>query len=341
MKKTICFLFLYVFAIACQQKTRSINIDLWYGDEQHFGQLGNPQKWINVLGNISGEDSIARAFAVLNDKDTLQLTLGSDKHRLAKTGDFNVDFSRNLYQEGKNKLEIVAETLKDKASTVAVINVKKNNIWPLPYSIKWNEVSNIQEVAEVMDGKWEITANGIYSTEPYYDRVFTIGDSTWKDYEISTTVTFHDFTIPEKGPPTYNVSHAALATRFHGHDQDTLQPNRKWYPVGATAEFRLTAELDSCRWRIFDGEHLYVEQPKENYRSIVLNQKYGMKHRIITLPNSDTKYQVKLWPFSENEPETWDFEGIEESPKNLKNGAALLIAHNTTVTFGDVEVIPL
>jgi hypothetical protein len=29
------------------------SIVLWYGDQQHFGQWGNPQPWANLLGNVS------------------------------------------------------------------------------------------------------------------------------------------------------------------------------------------------------------------------------------------------------------------------------------------------
>ena len=29
-------------------------IDVWHGTTQNFGQLGNPQVWINVLGRVSG-----------------------------------------------------------------------------------------------------------------------------------------------------------------------------------------------------------------------------------------------------------------------------------------------
>lgn len=30
-------------------------IEIWYGDEQHFGHLGVPQRWINVLGRVDAE----------------------------------------------------------------------------------------------------------------------------------------------------------------------------------------------------------------------------------------------------------------------------------------------
>ena len=198
---------------------------------------------------------------------------------------------------------------------------------------------------QVVDGHWEITDEGIHKRDMYYDRVLAFGDQGWENYEVSTTVIFHDFTPPVKGPPTYHVSHAAIASRWPGHDADELQPHRKWYPLGATSEFRLTVGLDSCRWRVFDGpkpdqEKFHIEQPPVDYRTIVLGKKYGMKHRVESLGSDRTQYSVKLWPFDQPEPETWDFQGVEEA-ENMTSGSALLIAHNTSVTFGDVNVVSI
>ena len=31
-------------------------IDIWYGSDQSFGAIGQPQTWINILGNVSDDD---------------------------------------------------------------------------------------------------------------------------------------------------------------------------------------------------------------------------------------------------------------------------------------------
>jgi hypothetical protein len=33
---------------------RSSVISVWYGNHQLFGEIGNPQQWVNILGNVSG-----------------------------------------------------------------------------------------------------------------------------------------------------------------------------------------------------------------------------------------------------------------------------------------------
>jgi regulation of enolase protein 1 (concanavalin A-like superfamily) len=41
-------------------------IDVWYGDNQTFGQLGVPQQWINILGNVSSAAGLATLTYTLN-----------------------------------------------------------------------------------------------------------------------------------------------------------------------------------------------------------------------------------------------------------------------------------
>jgi len=328
------------------QSPPNITIDVWYGDHQEFGTPGITQQWINILGNISAEDLPDSTYYRLNQNEVVGFSLGSDLHRLAAQGDFNIDLPVALCKHGLNHLTIgVWETSGTPVEKQITFNLDKSNQWPLPYEIKWSEVEELQKVVQVIDGKWEITEHGVRNVDTYYDRVLGLGDNSWKNYEVTTTVIFHDFTPPVKGPPTYNVSHAAIASHWPGHDVDKLQPHRKWFPLGATSEFRLTTNLDSCRWRIFDGpkpgyEKFHVEQATEDYRSIQLGSTYGMKHRVESLDGNRTRYSVKLWPFNQPEPESWDFSGIE-SDVNVGQGSALLIAHNTSVTFGDVMVVPI
>jgi hypothetical protein len=353
MKNSIAGLLalLWTVLISCtskapQQDALPILIEVWYGDHQQFGTPGLAQRWINVLGNVQCNNGLLRLCYYLNDGEAIELTIGSDLHRLASDGDFNIDIPVDSCRNDINQIRIVAEDSSgfELLKKVEVV-VRKHNRWPLPYSIRWSELENIQEAVQVVDGLWEITDNGLHNIDTYYDRVVAFGDTSWQDYEVSTTIIFHDSSDPQKGPPTYNVVHAAIASRWPGHDVDNLQPHRKWYPLGATSEFRLTDDMDSCRWRIFDGPKpdsisFYIEQPVEAYRSIILGKKYGMKHRVESLGDQQTRYSVKLWPYDQPEPESWDFQGIE-SGENVSSGSALLIAHHTNVTFGDVVVNPL
>ena len=68
-------------------------ITFWYGPVQRFGHLGQPQRWINVLGHIADPDRIETATFSVNGGEEQPLALGGDLHRLARPGDFNVELS--------------------------------------------------------------------------------------------------------------------------------------------------------------------------------------------------------------------------------------------------------
>ncbi|MFC2124863.1 hypothetical protein ACFLU5_08635 [Bacteroidota bacterium] len=338
---------LFITLFGCQISVKegdqtSPVIDVWYGVEQTFGHIGNTQRQINILGNINTDKKGIEAYYILNESaNKVDLTLGSDLHRLARKGDFNIDIERSKLNEGENRILIEAiqkDIILDK-ECITVFYSSKNK-WSLPYQINWDKVENIQEVTEIIDGDWEITDSGVRTNYMYYDRILAFGDSSWRNYEVETSVVFHNFTPPVKGPPTYNVSHVAIASRWPGHDKDNLQPNRKWHPLGATSEFRITDEYDSCRWRIFDGENFYKEESPEHYRKIQTGVMYKMKHRVKDISNTETLYSVKFWESSNIEPVEWDFQAVEINEVR-ETGSALLIAHNTDVTFGDVRVVPV
>ena len=283
MNRFIIFVSLVWICIACSTGSENeVKVDIWYGQEQRFGGLGNPQRQINILGNIQVPDDSCRVYYTLNGQGReVEITLGSDLHRLAMKGDFNIDIDRSELREGNNHVSLsIRRQGKKLLSRTIRFTYTSANTWPLPYYVDWSEALQLQDVVEVVDGKWEITTAGAHIKEQYYDRVLAFGNNSWTNYEVETSVVFHDYVPPAEGPPTYNVSHVAIASRWPGHDRDSLQPDRKWFPLGATSEFRITDDYDSCRWRIFDGENFYEEQEIQDYRSIQPEKKYKLKHRV-------------------------------------------------------------
>ena len=315
-------------------------IDIWYGDRQHFGQRGLCQRWINVLGRVD-PNRIALLEYSLNGSSPWPLAIGPDGHRLACPGDFNAEIDSADLRAGDNQVAIAAVDKNGKREVrevTVVFTGEQTN--PLPCRIEWARVRSIHEVAQVTDGKWALTPAGVRVLEPYYDRVIGLGDRRWTDYELATTVTFHDLRVPRaaQGDAGANVIHAALAVRWPGHDDDGRQPRVKWYPLGATAEFRVNPSWKQCSWRILGGGKICVEA--DHRRDIELESPSAMKHRVGGNPDGSARYSVKLWPAGEPEPGTWDLE-LDKHPGDVQNGGALLIAHYTEVTFGDVTVTPV
>ena len=76
-----------------------------------------------------------------------------------------------------------------------------NTYWPRTYSIDWGTVTNIQDVAQIVDGSWSLEGIGIRPVITGYDRLIAIGDvdPTWKDYEVTvpiTLITAQFFSLP-------------------------------------------------------------------------------------------------------------------------------------------------
>jgi hypothetical protein len=196
-----------------------------------------------------------------------------------------------------------------------------------------------QRKVYLMDGKWKLENGRIRTVEPYYDRVLAFGDSSWKNYEVRTDVIFYGHSPPEPGPPTFGVAHAAIAFRWPGHDPDEQQPHVKWYPLGATCEFQISEERDSCRWRMLYGRRPRTEDTEQN-RHIELGKRYNMAARVESIDASTSRYSAKLWDPGLPEPDQWDLVGIKKNETRF-NGSALLLSHNTDVSFGNVSVIPI
>lgn len=331
-----------VFAQADTQKATDTSlIQIWYGPVQKFGHLGQPQRWINVLGNISQTEAVDSVTFKINSGMEKTLSLGGDLHRLALPGDFNVELSWDEVNAGENELHITAYRKRGgPVSEKVKLIVEKGRTWPLPYWIDFSKAKNLQDVVQVVDGHWRLEETGVRTVQRYYDRVLTMGDTTWRNYETTVRLTVNSFTPSEPGPPTYNVTHFGVAMRWRGHHSDGRQPSRKWFPLGAQGEFLLKDDLDSCQWRIlFDGTRDKPQKYSDKRNNLPLGVPILIKTQVATMPDGRTRYRFKQWAEGTPEPMDWDVEGFEAG--DYPSGALCLVPHNSDVTIHEVRVEPL
>lgn len=315
-------------------------IRVWYGPVQRFGRPGRAQRWVNVLGSMSRPEEVVGATFSLNGEGPRPLSLGGDRHRLARPGDFNVELGWDELRPGANELVLIADRSDGpSASTRVVLEVEPEQAWPMPYRVDFSRVESLQDVVQVVDGLWRLDGDGVCTEEPYYDRVLALGDSSWTDYEATARLTVHAFTPPEPGPPTYDVTHFGVALRWGGHHRDGRQPSRKWYPLGSQGEFLLKDDPGDCRWRIlFDGSGKPPAYA-DGRNPIALGRPIRVKAQVATLPDGRSRYRFKQWPDDAPEPPSWDVEGLEADDE--PSGALCLVPHNSDVTIHEVAVEPL
>ena len=137
---------------------------------------------------------------------------------------------------------------------------------------------------------------------------------------------------------TSSMQHSPYDGRGHDTGSPPTQPRTKWYPLGATAEFMIQNHPAESRWRIIvDGkkEDFYAQ----NARKIEFGKRYMMKHQVESNGGTKTIYRAKLWEADQPEPKAWDVTGEEDH--DVAAGGALLLAHYSDLTFGNVTVKPL
>ena len=311
-------------------------IDVWYGSNQAFGQLGIPQQWVNILGNVADADGVASLTYSLRDGPPQPLSWGPDSRRLAFDGDFNVEIDYTDLVNGSNLIRITAT---DKPGNVSVAEVtvefQDNNVWPTLYTVQWSEVTSIPDAVQIVDGKWGLdpATGGVRTQEIWYDRVLAVGDLLWDDYQITVPVTYH--WIDPAGYGGQSVSPGfGITLRWTGHTDNPvycLQPHCGWLPSGAGSW--CDAGLN--------GGQVYLN---ESYAvpGVILEQgvRYIWKMRVETVAGLGNLYSVKVWRDVDPEPSGWQA-SVVRGFGDLSKGSIVLIAHHVDVTFGDIVIVPI
>ena len=335
--------FLMTAAATLSAQTSGPAIDVWHGPRQRFGHIGLPQRWINILGSVSPAAEIAQISYTLNGGERRFVAKGPDLYRLAAPGDFNLDIDQADLKAGDNEVVIrAADAAGTRVETTVVVDFMPDRQWPLPYETDLSKAENLQDVCQVIDGRWRLTPDGARTAEPYYDRVLGFGDRNWRNYSVRAEVIFHDFpaATSERNGPGFSVTHAGITLRWRGHAEDARQPHVQWYPLGAATEFTLHKDLAACKWRILPGPPrpaVYAAEPFP----IELGRRYWLKGEVTTLADGRNRYRDKIWAVGDAEPAVWAVESFEQPLNDFASGSALVIAHRSDCTFGRVIIEPL
>ncbi|MEE9412186.1 MAG: DUF1349 domain-containing protein [Methylococcales bacterium] len=311
-------------------------ISTWYEYAQpttQFGRPGSSQQQANILGNVSTDINLSALTYSLNDGPEQSLNFGSDTRRLQRNGDFNIEIAYASLNVGLNTIEIIARDSNDQSSSeIVTVNYEPGNRWPLPYTADWGSLTDIQDVenvAHIIDGLWELTPKGIHPAQTGYDRTIAIGDMTWSsDYLVTVPITFHA-----------GFRGAGFGIGWQGHTGDR-SPKIEW-PLQSLAWIR--GPIDNATLEIItygglptnNWENVVTPDPQQPV-SISRNVTYMLKSSSELLANGMSRFKVKFWPQSETEPTAWSINAQIPTRK----GSVLLVAHQADVTFGNVIVEP-
>ena len=305
-------------------------VNVWYGNQQSFGQLGNAQRWVNVLGRVADLDGISSLRYSLNGGVERALSWGPTALRLEAAGDFNVEIDRAELLAGTNVVRIFASDNVGNTTTSTVnVTYTANQVWPRTYVADWSTASKIGDVAQVVDGFWSLQPGGVRSSETGYDRTIAIGDVTWQDYEVVVPITIHSMNANGgSGPPGVGII-ARWAGHYDGWDG---QPRTKWWPLGALGWYH------GNQLEIIGNDQAPIAAKP---MTLVTGTPYLFKMRVETpSAGGQSIYSLKVWAQGSAEPAAWDLTGTGVAGE-LARGSVLLTAHHTDATYGNVTVTPL
>ncbi len=310
-------------------------INIWYGPDQIFGNNGIPQAWVNILGNVSDYSGITALSYRLNGGLQVPLFIGPDGKRLQSAGDFNIDIAYSGLSCGANTVVISAT---DTAGNVATETVNVfyycNTYWPRTYSINWGTVTNIQDVAQVVDGSWYLEGSSVRPLILGYDRLIAIGDidPSWNDYEVTVPITLNS-------PLNSSVPYGPLfgvVTRWQGHfDWDGTQPRWGWWPLGAMGIYDWFPPTNDYRLRIIGNREDSIAEDLSG-RHLLVGVPYVFKMRVETAVDKSV-YSLKVWEAGTPEPSGWNIRG-QGINGGLNYGSLMLITHYSDVSFGNVSI---
>jgi hypothetical protein len=325
--RIVCVLISMALVVSIAGAAEGPAISIWYGSNQAVGELGEPQRWINILGNVSDPNGVASLSYTLNGGQASVLSMGPDHRRLGELGDFNVEIGYWELSDGPNEVTITAvDSLDNQSIKIVTVNYTKGNTWPLNYSIDWGIAGSINDVAQIVDGKWRIESGKVRTVEPGYDRLIAIGDRSWTNYEVTVPVIVHSIVDDYIYTPIVGI-----LTRWQGHVANGSQPSDQWWPLGALASYSFGASPSFAMW-------LTPEDVRVANSSFVfeLGTEYIFKLRSETIGN-DSLYKFKIWKSSEQEPLGWD-QIEEELNDDQTTGSILLLAHEVDASFGNVTI---
>lgn len=312
-------------------------VEVWHGAHQVFGTGGEPQRWVNVLGNVRDPDGLGSLTYTLNGGPEQFLNKGTNGQRLQNEGDFNVEIAYADLVPGLNEVIIHAVDGIGLATdeTVQVEYV----VDPAPstaLSIDWSTVTDASDVVQVVDGNWVRVPGGMRIVELGYDRIVAMGDIDWTDYEAEVEITLNTPVDPSSNDVGCVVG---LATRWTGHfDWFGGQPRVGWNPLGALINYMWLEDgsFDGLAYWQSEGQLTFPGGPTP---APAVGVPYIYKMRTETLPSGNVQFRFKMWPSGQTEPNHWTINYTShESPSN---GSLIVVTHYADITIGNVTVVPL
>jgi hypothetical protein len=330
----------YFHNIAGVDYTTPPAINLWYGNNETFGENGEPQTAVNVLGDVEDVAGMSSLSYTLNGGSSQPLEMGENMYRLTAPGEFNIEIPYSSLSQGPNTVVITATDLAGNISTqsVTVNDDYTGQSWPANYSVNWSTAANINSVAQVVDGNWAIEPNGtVENLDSGYDRLIDLGDmTTWQNYEATVQVTIDS--LPANGGP-FDIG-PIMGWQGHTNYGDGQQPPDGHPFDAAFAYGNDTGNQDALEIYANSPNHhesILAKDTSPNPMQLTVRTTYTFEiEATLNSGGTTSEYSFKVWQTGTTEPSTWNLQAAGDP-----NQGSLLLweyGYGATVSYGPVTV---
>jgi hypothetical protein len=318
-------------------------IQIWdIEDNTVFRCLGS-QKIFNIRGRIDLDKSdIKNFYYVLNNSKSNSIPIGSNGTRLVNEGDFNIDTILVSELKHKNSIDLCIE-LKDGN----VFQISRNFfVEPSPISencsIDFSEIDRISEVAQIVDGNWQLMndlQNGrclkIDAENAGWDRIILFGSNDLKsNFEITAKLSVEKWVGNPHG----------VGILFHWKDHlqgdGTKLPSEwntslAWYYTfskGLQIKNGVNGKVNELA-----SKYYFSNRSLRKLFRVLLNRGNGKKFRssdlqlgspyFMKLRAEGEKYLFKIWQSTRKEPD-WL---VTAKDSTARRGAVGINAHRAAV----------
>lgn len=321
-------------------------ISIWQGDLQRVGHLGDAQKDFNIVGHIEPWEEVTKLNWRLNSGGAKAMTFRAFR-RLVSNGDFNADIPISLMVAGTNQVKLTAQLRDGRKLERTVLVEKTKGSRPLPCHIRWRDLQNVQDAGQVVDGKWDIESGRLRTLQTGYDRLFLIGERTWRDYQVRSSFVINS--VSRETTPLSGGNGVGFVFRFCGHvvggprQFPAAQPKWGYQPFGAIGWLR----WDKGKPALPPVRQFYAGDSDRELAfgrfPVKLGRVYSVLLACETLPEDAqgrgvTRYSFKIWDAEQPEPADWDWQQVQASETALRFGGLALVAHHADVSFGDFTI---
>jgi regulation of enolase protein 1 (concanavalin A-like superfamily) len=308
----------------------------FYGSSQSFGSKGLPQRWFNVLGNVADPDGVAMLTYAVDGGREQGLWTGEDDSRLVEPGDWNAEIAVASLPAGSHSVRVTAtDWTGARSSTTVTVTNAGGGPWPSTYSIGSWSAAPLPSLAQVVDGRFQVSGGRVRTVQTGYDRVLAIGDmNTWNDVEVTAQVTVHSL------PARYGIG---VGVGWKGH---TSTSGGVPIPDQPRDGHPFPAWFNHSQFGDGSYANIFCDTPTKPDRILVkdtsgfkltVGTTYMIRARADRTSATVSHYSMKMWPVGAVEPTSW----LVQTDNDPSTGSIVLVAHLADVSWGPVTVKPV